>query len=290
MKVWTGSSEPVWPAVFPQMHSVAGGWRLTSIQRWRASSSKPGSTKETPLGAIGTASANSSRTSFRGRPRSTDNTAVVGHFSFATVYERSEGGPWKEVTLLVPSDATEGRFGASVALWDDTALVGAPGHDEAGTDAGAVYVFERDEDGAWGEPLRLIPPGLEAWDDFGRSVALEGVTAVVGSPGDDDLGPESGAVYVLEPGSLWKLVAADGGPFEEFGLDVAISGDRVMVSGGDSLYLFERNAGGVNAWGLVAKFDSSDLSPVHAVDLDGATAVAGSAGLSMFFYELPGFE
>jgi hypothetical protein len=47
------------------------------------------------------------------------------------------------VTKLRPVEIYRGdRFGDAVAMSGDTAVVGAWGDDDRGTDAGAVYVFE----------------------------------------------------------------------------------------------------------------------------------------------------
>ena len=58
---------------------------------------------------------------------------------------------------LHPSDAT-GGFGTSTAVSGDTALIGAHNDDEAGQNAGAVYIFERDLGGAsnWGEVKKIF--------------------------------------------------------------------------------------------------------------------------------------
>jgi hypothetical protein len=61
------------------------------------------------------------------------------------------------------------------AYFDDT---------PAGTNAGSAYLFVRSGT-AWTERAHLIPPDGAARDNFGRSVAVSGHTAVVGAPGDD---------------------------------------------------------------------------------------------------------
>jgi hypothetical protein len=62
----------------------------------------------------------------------------------AHLFHRDLGGPdaWGEVAEFYSSDC--GRFdsfGLSVALGDDVALIGAPGHDHNKDERGAVYVF-----------------------------------------------------------------------------------------------------------------------------------------------------
>ena len=47
-------------------------------------------------------------------------------------------------------------FGASVGLYKDTFVVGAPKDDDEGTNKGAVYVFEKDSSDRWAEVNSLI--------------------------------------------------------------------------------------------------------------------------------------
>ncbi len=66
-------------------------------------------------------------------------------FGAAYLFERNEGGAdnWGEVMKLTASDPQAGDdFGNSVAVSGAFAVVGAPGEDAGGTDAGAAYVFD----------------------------------------------------------------------------------------------------------------------------------------------------
>ena len=82
----------------------------------------------------------------------------------------------------------EDRFGSSVSVIDGAIAVGADGSD-SGTiqDTGAVYVFTESEIG-WASTSTVVKltasDGLGD-DQFGRSVALDGRTVVVGAPGVD---------------------------------------------------------------------------------------------------------
>jgi hypothetical protein len=72
-----------------------------------------------------------------------------------------------------------------------------------GRDSGSAYVFELDGT-EWKQRAKLTALDA-AYDDFlGTSVAIDGDYAIVGAPGDDDNGRESGSVYVFKRiGSLW---------------------------------------------------------------------------------------
>jgi hypothetical protein len=135
---------------------------------------------------------------------------------------------WTEVKKLTASDAEAGdNFGHAVAVSGDTAIVGAHQEDTGGSNAGAAYVFYRDWGGVdyWGQWHKLIASDAEAGDQFGRSVAISGDTAIVGAYGEDAGGSAAGAAYVFDRdqggadswGEVKKLVASDPEANDQFG-------------------------------------------------------------------------
>jgi D-alanyl-D-alanine carboxypeptidase len=62
-------------------------------------------------------------------------------------------------------------------------------------------------------PIAKIVAPDGAWDDeLGTSVDVSGTRAIVGAPGDDDLGTNSGSAYVVDLSTgtvLYKLEGAD---------------------------------------------------------------------------------
>jgi hypothetical protein len=152
-----------------------------------------------------------------------------------TVYAfRKHSSGWLAEGKLMASDAApQDFFGTSVSVSGNTALIGACCTDEAGDDSGSAYVFTWDGTN-WVEQARLMPPDSAAGHNFGRSVALEGNTAVVGSFADDEGGPNAGAAHVFRwDGTDWvhqaKLIASDAGDDEFFGSSVSVSGDRAII-------------------------------------------------------------
>jgi hypothetical protein len=140
---------------------------------------------------------------------------------------------WTEVAKLLAADgmATD-QFGVSVALDGDTAIIGAFTDDDNNTGPGSAYVFTR-TGSVWTEQAKLLPSDGSPIDNFGLSVALEGDTAVIGARLDDDNGFNSGSAYVFtRAGGVWtertKLLPADGTGFEDFGISVALDGDRAI--------------------------------------------------------------
>ncbi len=111
----------------------------------------------------------------------------------AYVFTRS-GTTWTEQQKLTASDAAANdEFGISVAVTGDTTVIGATGD---ANESGAAYVFTRSGT-TWTEQAKLIASDVALDDDFGRSVAVTGDTAVVGASSNDDAGSGSGSAYVF---------------------------------------------------------------------------------------------
>ncbi len=162
----------------------------------------------------------------------TSDHALVGAYGesnyrgAAYVFAKSGNG-WVEEQKLVASDGAEPeKFGTSVALAGDRALIGT--YDSLGH-RGAAYVFVK-TDSVWVEEQKLVASDGAELDNFGWSVALADDRAVVGAYGSDAV---RGAVYVfVRNGTSWteeqKLVATGDGA-DDFGWSVALAGDRALV-------------------------------------------------------------
>ncbi len=215
----------------------------------------------------------------------------------AYVFTRS-GSSWTEQAKLTAIEgAALDLFGNSVALFGDTALIGAWGdHDNGNNDSGSAYVFTR-SGSSWTELAKLTASDGAADDWFGISVALDGDTAVVGAEqGRQGVFPISGAAYVFtRSGGSWteqaKLLASDGTFGDGFGRSVALSGDTLVIGalerwdGGGypdlngSAYIF---TGSGSSWREQAKLTASDGVEGDnfgiSVALGGDTAVIGAFG------------
>ncbi len=144
------------------------------------------------------------------------------------------------VRKLTASDAAQGdKFGISVAVSGDTVVVGADENEDAGSQSGSAYVFDRDQGGNnnFGEVKKLTASDAAQADLFGGSVSISGDTVVVGAHGNDDAGSRSGSAYVFGRdqggtnnfGEVKKLTTSDAAVNDDFGLSVSISGDTVVV-------------------------------------------------------------
>jgi hypothetical protein len=149
---------------------------------------------------------------------------------------RNDGGAWVEEAKLTASDAAPAaKFGESVAMSGDLALIGAPGDraDDVGQNAGAAYVFEYDGS-EWVEKAKLTASDAVGQAAFGGTVALDGDRALIGARLDDELGGGAGAAYVFRfDGSQWvekqKLTASDNSGFILFGSSVALDGNQALI-------------------------------------------------------------
>jgi hypothetical protein len=147
---------------------------------------------------------------------------------------RFDGSTWAQEQKLLADDGGIGDgFGFSLGITDNTVLVAAPYDDDEGADAGAVYVFSFDGS-TWAQVQKLTADDGATGDKFGYSLGTSGVWAVIGAPGDDDDGGESGSAYAFRfDGADWtqdqKIRAPDGDPGDEFGTSVDVSGGTMMV-------------------------------------------------------------
>ena len=130
--------------------------------------------------------------------------AIVGAHSDDVSGEQSGSAYLFDVTTgaqlakLVPGDGAEyDYFGATVAIGDGTALVGALDDDDDGLNSGSAYLF----DTSTGLQLaKLHADDADENDRFGTGLALSGSRGVIGASGNDDYGDESGSAYVFDAG------------------------------------------------------------------------------------------
>jgi hypothetical protein len=138
---------------------------------------------------------------------------------------RYDGSTWNEEDRFLPSSGLPDlEFGAAVSIDGNVAVIGALRDNSA-----AVFRFDGS---AWSEDEVLVPS--DGGSAFGRSVSVSGDVIVVGDDTDSDLGFLVGSAYVFRfDGAAWveeeKLVASDWAEGEQFGYDVAVRGNEVVV-------------------------------------------------------------
>ncbi len=141
----------------------------------------------------------------------------------AFVYQR-RGARWLlHASLHRPRAMASDLAGSAVAIDERTLVVGVPKADEGALDTGAVEVFELRDD-TWVHATTLTAPTPQVGAFFGLSVAIDGNTIFVGSPGDDADGPIAGKVHIYRrTGKAWAWDSSVGcptGPRGWFGASV----------------------------------------------------------------------
>ena len=207
------------------------------------------------------------------------NHAMVGavgddnYMGSAYIFEYNDGS-WAPQEKLVASDYDiDDRFGQSVSISGDCAVVGAWLNDACGVNAGSAYVFYRNEGGTnvWGQLKRLDAADAAKQDRFGYSVSINGEYVIVGAIGDDSY---KGSAYIFRyKDSDWtqqaKLTASDGASSDKFGTSVSTDGYHAIVGarlndekGEDAgaAYIFEPNKVDPNNWDRKAKLTASDAN------------------------------
>ena len=155
-----------------------------------------------------------------------------------------------------PTIADFDAFGASVAIEGTTAVVGARGLDQGGSNRGGAWVLSA-TGSEWTTTAQLIPVLADPGDEFGAAVAIAGNLAFLGSlddrDADDDSGDGSGdeapAPFVAvfkEFDAAWTEAAGLTASIPKgsgFGSAIAADGDVVVV-GAPLLDLSIRDEGG----------------------------------------------
>ncbi|MCB9134158.1 MAG: cadherin-like domain-containing protein [Anaerolineales bacterium] len=147
------------------------------------------------------------------------------------------------------------------------------------------------------EFLQILANDAGAGDRFGQSVLLKGDTLVVGVTYDDDLGVDSGSVYIFDRntggpnqwGLVTKIYGSTTSTGDQFGSHIDLEGDTLVAGSyyddpngetSGSAFIFERNQGGVNNWGEVKHLVSSDNSLQDRfgwrVAISGDTVIVGA--------------
>jgi len=175
----------------------------------------------------------------------------------AYVFVRS-GTVWSQQAYLKASNTDSfDRFGNAVAISGDTIVVAAFNEDSNATGvngnqadnsadkSGAAYVFTRSGT-VWTQQAYLKASNTGASDKFGRAVAADGDTVIVGAYLEkssatgvngnqaDDSANNAGAAYVfVRSGTDWSqqayLKASNTEAYDQFGYSVALSGDTAVV-------------------------------------------------------------
>ncbi len=182
-----------------------------------------------------------------------------------------------QIYRLPSPDTTVGNyFGAAVAIDGTTALIGASGDRKCGDNAGAAFIYERQNGSAWKQTARLEPDDCREGLFFGKSVSVSGNLAAVVAYVPFFSGAASNTIYIFERAadSTWiqtaKLRQPPGQIEGAFAASISLDGNRLLVTtAGDvssgeyngAAYIYERSG---NSWSLTTRLTGS-LGPVAGI-------------------------
>ncbi len=240
---------------------------------------------------------------------SSDNAGAV------YVFTRSAGS-WTQQAYLKASNADIGdQFGSSVAVNDDSLVVGALAEASDGSSdadnsmagSGAAYVFIRNGT-AWSQQAYLKASNVGIDDNFGSHVAISNDTVVVAATGEDSDGSSeadnsmsaAGAAYVYtRAGTVWSqqsyLKASNPDADDAFASSTSVDDDTIVigasgessdgsseadnsVSGSGAAYVFTRTG---SAWTQQAYVKASNIDAAdgfgNSIAVQSDSLVVGAA-------------
>ena len=213
-----------------------------------------------------------------------DNTIHTDHGS-AWIYIKS-GSTWiLQDELDAPTyTSSNRRFGWSVDISGDTAIVGATHEDSAGSDVGAAHIYTR-SGSTWSLQQTISPAGLSTQSFLGYDVAIDGDTAVITThPQGSNTDDERCFIYTRS-GSTWSLQQTID-PIPDAGRSLSLSGDTLALgstdggSAGGDVSVYTRSG---STWSLQQTLTPSVNAQYHGgggLALDGDTLAVGAAGYS----------
>lgn len=162
------------------------------------------------------------------------------------------------------------RFGSSVAVLGDRVMVGAPGNNQR---AGAVYAFERGEEG-WALSATLGVDFSEDNDRFGTSITMAGDEVLIGATGASTLG--SVRRFTLGEDGEWarqaSLLPYESSSFA-FGSATAVQGNDIYVAA----------PGADRSRGAIFRYSRNDDGNLTGVTKIGSPGLGGRAGFGSPF-------
>ena len=182
-------------------------------------------------------------------------------------------------------------FGESIAMDGLDMIVGSRWDNERASNAGAAFVFSRENGNLWEQVAKLTANDGRNSDYFGSDVGISGDWAVVGASG---VNRRQGAAYVFQKnGNSWtqraKFVPSGNSARSVFGSAVAIDGNFIAVGAPDhfrtgsvrtgAVYVYALNSGNWSQHSFVMPGDAGSVDYVGtSVALSGDLLAIGAPG------------
>lgn len=204
-----------------------------------------------------------------------------------------DGSSWVETQVIFPDDINTGfgsKFGISVSLQGNRALIGDNTNRINSKNQGAAYVYEL-MGGSWQQTKKIFVNDGRSNDQFGISVSLLGDRALIGAL--NALNPSNnsstGLAFIYDyVGNDWSqsavLVGDDSTVSDGFGHSVHLGIDQAIIGAVDysennngvktgAAYLFTLDSG-LGTWSQSKQFLASD--GVHTDDFGHSVSLSGN--------------
>ncbi len=192
--------------------------------------------------------------------------------------------------LVLPVDAQQ--FGTTVVSAGDAFLVADTNQP---TLPGTIYVYRASAEGTWAEVDRLTAGNRASdGDRFGRAMASDGSRLVVAT------NEQRVDIYDIQPDGRFAFESSLVGDEDGFGTQVAVSGDRILVTSGAAAEMAARvqvwRNNPSDGWTLESELAASDESTDnafgsvlgfngHQVLVSAPTANDGSGAVYTYFFD-----
>lgn len=215
----------------------------------------------------------------------------------AYVFEKING-TWTETAFLKAHNPSSGDLftnNNAITIYNNIIAIGANYEDTGGGDSGAVYIFEKQNDGSWIETAFLKRNPIHAWTGF-SFVSLYEHTLAVGATGADVNGYQSGEAYIFErqndgtwlqkqiltPSNahsrdyfgrvkLYKnilVIGAHGETSSATGINGDQTNDHIANDNKGAAYIFERQANGLWVQTTYLKASNTGAGDYFATQID----------------------
>lgn len=175
------------------------------------------------------------------------------------VFRQGEQGWQMETILYAPEPIAGARLGSAVDLNEAWIIAGAP---KLRYETGGAYLFHHTPEG-W-QTQTLENPDARATYCFGEAVAIGERFAVVGAPGYEAKGQQTGALYFYEMRPEgWQLVQTlNADPaYQSLGQSLDMRGDRLVVGAYGQVMVWERH---IEQWEVVATLTNPEAGSANS--------------------------
>ena len=177
-----------------------------------------------------------------GANRDDDNGANSGS---VYIYKYENNTIVSEQKLIAFDGNNNDYFGKSLSMYNDYLVVTSLYDDVNGEKSGSAYIFNLIDD-VWVLHSKLVPLDGSPFDRFGYAVDIYKNIIVVSAIYDDDLGEDTGSVYVYRlENDIWgfetKLYSEHASEGDFFGICISVAEDVIGVSA-----IYDENIGSVS--------------------------------------------